>query len=178
MKNKILIVNNSLQIAGAEKLVYEICKFAKNSNIHPTVLIPYRLEEEYYDQLLKKENVKVVRVHIIGIKKAFKTKNLKCIYWNILVRFGLRFKFNALHFINLNIASLYHKKFNYPSKNFWHVGNKIQFPNQQYPFRPDLFSNENNNIIYCNSYQIEEIKAQYGKIKSKEILFKLFLNKE
>ena len=77
MKNKILIINYCLQLAGAEKYVFEICKFAKENNIKPYVLIPNSLKKEYYDDIFKQYDIKVIRVNIMGLKTSLKKLQLK-----------------------------------------------------------------------------------------------------
>ena len=175
MKNKILIINYCLQLAGAEKYVFEICKFAKENNIKPYVLIPNSLKKEYYDDIFKQYDIKVIRVNIMGLKTSLKKLQLKTLYWNLIIRYFLNINFKSIHLINLVIADRYKHNFKHKKRYFWHITNKVQYPDSKYNFDPILFSNKNDTIIYCNDYQKTEIHSQYNDIKCKELKFKLFL---
>ena len=183
MRNKILIVNQCLYMAGAEKLLFEICMFAQKNDLKPVIVIPNILEKEYYDDILQQNGIKVIRI-ILGIKQALKNllkyptfKNLRCLYWNIIFRFFLQYYFQSVQLINLgSIAKEYYYKFSHKNRYFWHVGNNVQYENQKYPFGENIFQNPNDTLIYINKYQIDEIREQYKNIKCEEILFKLFIN--
>lgn len=175
MKTKILFVNYCLALGGAEKLLYEVVKFVSSRNCELTVIIPNNLEEEYYDDILKKHKVKVVRIHLGSIKQVLKKKHLKSIYWYFKLRFGLQ-NFKTLHIFNLTIVNRYIRYFPHPQRYFWHITNNIQYPNNRYTFDKNIFDNKDDTIVYINQYQNNEIEEEYGYIKLKKINFKLFLN--
>lgn len=183
MKNKILIVNHCLILGGGEKLVFEICMFAQKNNIKPIVVIANNLNKEYYDDVFQQNKIQVIRI-ILGIKQALRNllkhptfKNLKCLYWNVIFRFFLPYYFQSVHLNNLRfIERYYYHKFLHKNRFFWHVENNCQFENQKYPCSEKLFQNPNDTLIYINKYQKDEIHKQFGNIKCKEILFKLFIN--
>lgn len=178
MKNKVLIINYSLQLAGAEKYLFEICKFALSNNIKPTVVIPDTDKTEYYDDILKQYDIKIVRVKIDRIKTLFKQGDFKALYWNFVFRYLAGKLYKTLHIINLSVVNKYYSKFKHPNRVFWHVTNNIQYPDAQYNYKDIIFTNDKDVIVYCNSYSKKEIRSQYKHVKCKEVIFKLFLNHE
>ncbi|SIS96788.1 hypothetical protein SAMN05421786_103468 [Chryseobacterium ureilyticum] len=175
---RILFIHHCLRLGGGEKYIKEICDFSLQHNIHPTIMIPNNLEEEYYDIYFKSKKIDVIRFKIFSKKDILRNLFSKDFYWNIYIRFLLNKNFDRIHFINLGVASAYHNLFRHKKKVFWHVGNAIQYPDYQLPFDKAIFSNVNNELICINPYQIEEIVKQYKNINCKVSLFKLFLNND
>ncbi|MGV0947810.1 hypothetical protein ACTS93_11805 [Empedobacter falsenii] len=175
MKKRVLIINYCLSLGGGEKLVYEMSKLCYQQKIKLTVLIPNKLEKEYYDDKLKEMGIKVVRIHIGSIKEVVKSRHMESIYWYFILRFFLNLYFNTVHIFNLSIANIYLNKINHAKRFIWHITNMIQYKNNKLPFNKNIFSNEKDTIVFINKYQLNELESQYGKIKTKIVNFKLFL---
>lgn len=173
--NRTLIVNSTLSIGGGEKLVYELALFAKENNIQPTVLILNNMKLEYYDEILKSIGVNVVRIPLDRISKYRNPIKLAYFYWwRFLLRNPLGI-FNSVHIINLHNAQRFYDSIQHSRRFFWHIANAAQYPNRLYDYEPKIFNQPTDSIVYINDYEKEEIREQYGKIKAKEIMLKLFL---
>ena len=89
---------------GQEKYVFKF-KFAKKNNIKPYVFqFQLVFKKEYYDDIFKQYDIKVIRVNIMGIKIIKKNSMLKTLYWNLIIRFFLNINFKSIHLINLVIC--------------------------------------------------------------------------
>ncbi|MCA5004111.1 hypothetical protein [Sphingobacterium bovistauri] len=174
-KKKILIVNYFLGIGGAEKYVFELTKFLVSHNIRPIIVIPNRKDQEFYDRLFEEQKVKVLRVDVCSFKILLKNFDFRSIYWNILFRFLGNVFFTKVHFMNLVIADRYMPFFNISRKVLWHITNKIQYEGRRYTFRPEIFEDNSNLLVYINKYQENEIHESYN-VKCREVHFKLILN--
>ena len=176
--DKILIISNRLSIGGAEKLLYELIRFAQANKIEPEVLILDNYATEYYDDILKQMNVKVTRSRIKNITHfRAPVKMLRSVIWSLKLKFFADKFYNSIHTLGLYNAdkvldTVVHKK-----RFFWHVNNSVQFVDGGYPYQREVFGDEKNTIVCINSYQITEIQQQYGTdyIKAKLSLFKLFI---
>lgn len=173
--SEILFVHHTLQLGGGEKLIKELVDFSIKNSIRPTVVIPDKLEEEYYDSYLKSVGVKVVRFKVYKKSELISCLFSKHAYWNFYARYALQRKFKTVHFVNLGIGSQYYYVFRHARRKFWHVGNAIQYDNRRLPFYNKIFQNASNEIICINKFQIKEIIQQF-KPKCKITTFKLFLN--
>ena len=177
MKKKILIVHHTLDLGGGEKLVYELSKFYVKNNIKPTIFIPNKFKKEYYDDKLLDIGVKILRGSILPIKHNLISKSVfNNIYWRFYMKYILKHRYDSIIFVNLSVASGYHRFFNHRKKLFWHVGNKAQYPHERFDFDENIFHNPDFKLIFINKYQKLEIENQYGKISSKIICIKLFEN--
>lgn len=175
--DNIAIVHHTLDLGGGEKLVYELCKFYKNNGIQPTVFIPNNTKKEYYDDLLKRLNINVVRFKIIGIRDVLRLKfNYNDLRWKFKTNLQMEKIFKEIIFVNIASASAYYKYFRHRKKVFWHVGNQIQYRNQTHPFDPTILKNSEYKIIFVNKYQITEVESEFGQVEAKYDIIKLFIN--
>jgi hypothetical protein len=175
---KTLIINSSLALGGAEKLIHELATFSEKNNIKPVILILDSYQPEHYDEVFKQKKIKVVRTRLQNIKHLREPiKMLKSIYWLIILKYFANTFFESIHLIGLyntykvkNIAAHRHRF-------FWHVTNAIQNPGYQFDFPESYFDNEQDTIVCINQYQVAELREQYGKVLlSKITLFRLFIN--
>jgi len=175
---RILLINGSLALGGAEKLIYETAVFARKNGIRPTVLILDDYQLQYYDAVFKKEKIKVVRTRLQNIKH-FRAplKMFRSVYWFILLKYFADKVYDSLHVFGLYNIYKINKVACHRHRLFWHVTNAIQSPNYHYNFPESYFDNEQDTIVCINPYQVAELKKQYGKnLLSKIILFRLFIN--
>jgi hypothetical protein len=162
-------------MGGGEKLVYELAKFALENNIKPTVLIT-DYPEEYYDGILRKMNVPVIRTRLDNITTLRDPKKIvKAIFWRLRLKY-FPSKFDSVHVISLYTADIVKNLINHKKKYFWHVVNSIQYRDSKLPFSPELLKGKDYTIIFTNEYQPQEIEEQYGEIGGKTLNFKLFIN--
>ena len=177
--NKILIVNSSLTMGGAEKLVYELAIFAQKENISATVLILDNYQREYYDDLFKQKNINVIRTRLHKIKH-FRApfKMARSIYWSIKLKFFANKIYDSVHLMGLYNIYKIKDTINHRHRFFWHTTNAIQEKNGSYNFHESYFDNERDTIVCINSYQIDELKQHYdeSKLNCKIRLFRLFIN--
>lgn len=174
--SKMLIVNNCLFLGGAERLVYELAIFALKNDVKPYVLIIDNYSQEHYDTVLKGINVPVIRTRLDMISKLRHPKRIfKAFIWKLRLNF-FSSEFDSIHILNLVNADKVKKIIRHKKRYYWHITNAIQYPNSKMPFTYELFSNEEDSIIFINEYQIKEIEMQYGNINCKKINFKLFIN--
>jgi hypothetical protein len=177
---KVLIIGNRLSIGGAERLIYELVCFAKVNSLIPVLLILDNYDKEFYDDILKKMNVKIVRTRLTNILHyRAPIKMLRSMIWVLRLKLFVDRFYDSIHVIGLynmdkGLLNMTHDK-----RFLWNVNNVIQFNNREYPFSGEIFKNPKDTIICINSYQVDELKEQYGdiNIKSKIILFKLFAGK-
>ena len=177
MRN-ILIVSNFLTIGGGEKLIYELCLFAKENNINVTVLILDNYNIEYYDPILTKMNVKIVRTRIKNIKHLrAPVKMIKSAYWVILLKYFANKTFSSVHIIGLYNLDKVYDKINHNHRLFWNINNAEQFSEGIYPISGEYLRNSNDKVVCINKYQVEEIYTQYerGNVETELLQFKLFL---
>jgi len=172
----VLIIHQCLVMGGAEKLVYELGKFALENNIKPTVLVTGGYSEEYYDGIFRKMNVPVIRTRLNNISMLRHPKKIvKAIFWRLRLKY-FSSKFDSVHVVGLYTADGVKNLINHKKKYFWHVVNSIQYPDRKLPFSSELFKGKDYTIIFINEYQPQEIEEQYGEIGNKTINFKLFIN--
>ncbi|MFV0183322.1 hypothetical protein OBK25_01110 [Empedobacter falsenii] len=172
---KLMIVHHTLDLGGGEKLTVELAKFYKLEGYDVSIIIPNNLKNEYYDNIVNKIGVKVIRFKLISRKHLFKNK-LFDVYWNVKIKYILKYFYHKVIFVNLSSCASYHKRFHHKRKIFWHVGNSVQYKKNILPFDREIFDNPNNTIVLINNYQKEEILKQYGRVKSKIVELKLFEN--
>ncbi|WP_462267050.1 glycosyltransferase family protein [Mucilaginibacter sp.] len=178
LMRKILIVNSSLALGGAEKLIYELAIFSKKNDIKPTILILDSYQAEYYDEVFKQKKIKVVRTRLQNIKHLrAPLKMFRSIYWSIILKYFANNIFNSIHIIGLYNVYKIKKVVTHRHRFFWHVTNAIQNPNYSYAFDTNYFNNEQDTVVCINAYQVRELKQQYGdSLLSKITLFRLFFN--
>jgi hypothetical protein len=173
-----LIINSSLALGGAEKLIHELAVFSVKNGIEPVIMILDSYLPEYYDEVFKQKKIKVVRTRLQHIKHLREPiKMLKSIYWLIILKYFANRLFDSIHLIGL--YNIYKIKgiANHQHRFFWHVTNAIQTPGYRFDFPESYFDNRQDTVVCINPYQIEELKEQYGKtILSKITLFRLFIN--
>lgn len=175
-RKRLLIVNYCLSLGGAEKLVYEISKFALRNNIKPHVLIPNGLGDEYYDSVFKSKGIVVIRTEIDGFKKLLKRGAFKALFWNIFLRYFSKYYFSKVHFMSLLMAHRYFNVISHKQKVLWHIMNQVQYPNGRFFYNKNIFLNKEDILVYINKYQSQELRNQDYKITCKEVEFKLFLD--
>lgn len=175
-RQKILIINNTLDLGGGEKLLVELCKFAIKNNIEPEVLIVNNLNEEFYDRILGNMNVKVFRKNLITRKKLFLSIFDRFFFYNVKLRYLLNKNYAKVHFLNLATNSHASQFFNHKKKFFWHIGNNVQYPKQITPCLQSVLYDEDNTIVCINDYQVNELIEQFGNVDCKIVRFDLFLN--
>lgn len=165
-------------MAGAERLICELAAFALSVKLQPVVLIANNYNIEYYDAILKKMDVNVIRTTLQGIKFLRNPINfLKALFWQIKLKHFAEKTYDSVHVIGLYNVPKVQYAIIHSNRYFWHVGNAVQYFDAKYPFPESIFKNEGDTLIYINPYQENEIIKQYGKdnIKCKVQIFKLFL---
>ncbi|MCR8560194.1 hypothetical protein KXD93_21255 [Mucilaginibacter sp. BJC16-A38] len=176
--DKLLIISDHLIMAGAERLIFEMVKFARSEHMQPVILIANNYHIEYYDAVFAELQVPVVRTTLQGIMKLRNPVNfLKALYWQIKLRYFADKYFNSVHVIGLyNVQKIFSNVL-HQHRYFWHVGNAVQYFDRVYPFPESIFANEQDTLVFINTYQGKEIEQQYGKdkIKNKLSFFKLFV---
>ena len=178
--SKILIINNRLIIGGAEKLLLELVKFAKENQVEPEILILDNYNTEYYDGIFKGMEVPVIRTRISDIAHyRAPGKMLRSIIWSAKLKYFADKSYDAIHVMGLYNADRVMHTVNHKKRFFWHVNNTTQFFDENYPYQDEIFSNPNDTVLCINNYQIDEINRQYGDtVKAKLSLFKLFISKK
>ncbi len=163
-------------MAGAERLIYELCQFALHNNCKPSILIANNYNVEYYDSVFKALGIKVVRTTLTGTAKLRNpAKILYSLFWQLKLKHFAGLCFKSLHIIGLYNAKR-NANTNHPNRVLWHVNNAVQYFDGTYDFDKEIFSNADDTIICINEHQLKELSAQYeGAIKCKIVLFKLFL---
>jgi hypothetical protein len=175
---KILIVSNFLIMGGAEKLIFELASFAMANNIEPTVLILDNYNLEYYDGILEKTGVRVVRTRIRNIKH-FRAplKMIRSLIWKLKLRYYADKYYESVHVMGLyNIEKVF-RDLVHPHRYFWNLNNAVQFNDEIYPVSADYFKNPQDKVVCINKYQQDEMHKQYGvgNIRSELLLFNLFM---
>ena len=176
---KILIINGSLTMGGAEKLIYELAAFAQKNNIVPEVLILDSYEQQYYDQILKQNNVRVIRTRLQSIKHLrAPLKMFKSLYWSVKLRFFANKLYESVHVIGLYNIYRVKNSIRHKHRHLWHVTNAIQNEGGTYNFPENYFDDKQDTVVCVNTYQIDELKSSYAPevLKCKIKLFRLFIN--
>lgn len=173
---KILIVNGSLVLGGAEKLIHELAVFAQQNNIDPTILILDNYNKEYYDPIFKQKKIRVIRTRLSIIKNFRAPLNmLRSLYWSLKLKFFANNVYESVHVIGLYNIYRIKNAFNHNHRFYWHVTNAAQ---GAYNFPHTYFDNPNDTLVCINQYQLNELRNHYGDavFKCKRVLFRLFLN--
>ncbi|TWR25178.1 glycosyltransferase [Mucilaginibacter pallidiroseus] len=164
-------------MAGAEKLIYELVHFSHQNNLKVTVLIANNYNTEYYDPILKKMGVEVVRTTLQGIWKLRNPVNLiRALYWNIKLKYFAQRDFESVQVIGLyNVVKMF-DAVKHTKRFFWHVENRVQYNENRFIYPEFIFNNAQDTIVFINEYQANELHSQYASIKCSTRDFKIFLS--
>lgn len=174
---KVLIVSDHLMMAGAERLIFELVRFCQQNQLKVVVLIVNNYNLEYYDPIFKKMGVAVIRTTLQGVRKLRNPMNfVRALYWITILKYFASRRYRSIQVIGLYNVPKVIGTISHPKRFFWNVTNAIQFENERFPFPEHIFQNENDTIIHINTYQADELVAQYTdeRIKCKMRFFKLF----
>lgn len=166
-------------MGGAEKLIYELATFAQKNNITPEVLILDSYEQQYYDGVLKQQNIKVIRTRLQNMKHLrAPLKMLRSAYWFVKLKFFAGRLYDSIHVIGLYNIYRIKNNIQHQHRYLWHVTNAIQNAGGIYNFPESYFDDVHDTVICINTYQVDELKRTYAPevLKCKIKLFGLFIN--